>query len=831
MTKTKQKPIQITLKRLLINIGLGAVLLLGSLLVLPTGPSGKAFAAGKDETFFISPKFTYGGSSFWFSDKSPATLEIDIVNDGVSEAPQFITLGQPPGVDQWGYSGFAYTQPIHNVMLNKNIDKSIASSSYITYKLTWGSFLGSTLTGPVNDPAGGGPNGSPITTTTCHALNGYCWVDIQAPLTLSANITDQITASFNNEVSTKAIVLKSANGAFSLNFAPQESFDIPGTNGALTLVWFRRHLFLPGIPEYDFTGTKLSVTAPSTCTYFPSLNGQASAPLVFDKIFYQHKVSIPYGFGLPSIVQGITIPFDPQASKNNQPQPCAGSFTIQTDIPYEVQVNYNGVFAPPVLRVDTVTENAPLGRWLLPNPFTVSRTDTVKVLGSTDEFTKLSVTLYDANTKQPIGAFTGPYTITMDFVDPAEKTSVATLNPGAQLLNSPTNSTQLYSIAQFPAPALGIDKLWPTFYTIQIPPPSGYKDDPSLKSTSFDMTKDPAPIGVYLCPVVVIPLPPAPPDVIAAALAKDAACTASSNLTTTTPGTTNKDFGICDANAVSTDSIGLIGLVLTPVYQITCSVASAIQTWALPLLDVNISMPTGQYSSDGKPILQQREMGEGGAIHFGSPNEVYSIWAMAVNIANAAVVLAIVFIGFMIIMRLNPSNYALKMLVSELPIKIFLANASYIICAFCFDIFKVLALIIRDTLLGMQGASIAASTTTNIVGTMVTALSGIGGGLFVAVGASGAMVTSAVAGCLLSTITATAAALIGLLAAVMGRLVFLYLSVLLAPIVFTLSIIPEFKNMFKQWWTSFMQLLAIYPLATLIYYLLIVLANAIGKPK
>jgi hypothetical protein len=58
------------------------------------------------------------------------------------------------------------------------------------------------------------------------------------------------------------------------------------------------------------------------------------------------------------------------------------------------------------------------------------------------------------------------------------------------------------------------------------------------------------------------------------------------------------------------------------------------------------------------------------------------------------------------------------------------------------------------------------------------------------------------------------------------RMLYLYLMVVVAPVVFGLSCIPEWKNLSKEWFKGFLKVLLVYPLAYVVYYLCIGLANS-----
>ena len=176
------------------------------------------------------------------------------------------------------------------------------------------------------------------------------------------------------------------------------------------------------------------------------------------------------------------------------------------------------------------------------------------------------------------------------------------------------------------------------------------------------------------------------------------------------------------------------------------------------------------------------------------------------NILYILIFLVLIFAGS--IPFLNLDSYTIKKTLPKFILAVILTQFSLQICSIIVDFFNLLGLAIPNVLFGIsQGAQTAALT-----GEGASTLSKVGSGVGAAVGISGAAVAAGSIGWILILLIAIAALISAIVAIVylIIRYFVLFTLVILSPIAFVSWVLPGTEKFFKQWWTNFIKLNAMF---------------------
>jgi hypothetical protein len=180
------------------------------------------------------------------------------------------------------------------------------------------------------------------------------------------------------------------------------------------------------------------------------------------------------------------------------------------------------------------------------------------------------------------------------------------------------------------------------------------------------------------------------------------------------------------------------------------------------------------------------------------------------NILYILIFLVLIFAGS--IPFLNLDSYTIKKTLPKFILAVILTQFSLQICSIIVDFFNLLGLAIPNVLFGISQGAQNAALTAEGVGTVSKVASGVGGTV-VAGGiiAGGAAAASSI-GWILILLIAIAALIAAIVAIVylLIRYFVLFTLVIISPIAFVSWVLPGTEKFFKQWWTNFIKLNAMF---------------------
>jgi hypothetical protein len=202
---------------------------------------------------------------------------------------------------------------------------------------------------------------------------------------------------------------------------------------------------------------------------------------------------------------------------------------------------------------------------------------------------------------------------------------------------------------------------------------------------------------------------------------------------------------------------------------------------------------------------------------------LYAIWSMARNIANILFV-----IGFLILIygQLTgglASNYMIKKLLPRTVVAALMVNLSYWICAIGIDLSNILGYAVQDLFISVRNTvtqvpmdPVMWENATEFIltnGTVVAA-----GGIWTAAGiaATGGSIIAAVYLLIPALLGVVLAALVALIVLAMRQALIVIL-VIIAPLAFVAYLLPNTEKWFDRWRQTFMTMLLLFPIFSLIF--------------
>lgn len=195
---------------------------------------------------------------------------------------------------------------------------------------------------------------------------------------------------------------------------------------------------------------------------------------------------------------------------------------------------------------------------------------------------------------------------------------------------------------------------------------------------------------------------------------------------------------------------------------------------------------------------------------------VFSVWKVALALANVIVIAELMFVAVVNIVHLQYDTYAIKKSLPLLIIGIIMANFSLLICRMLVDVAQVLAntFAADPTALAtgyLCGMGFAATKTGAVLGSLSLLFGGGGGGTMLII--------------IIVTLLAALIAIAILAFLLWIRKVVIFLLVAVAPVAFILYAFAPTQGLFKQWWGWFLRWTFMGPIVMLLMWV----ASKIGE--
>lgn len=193
-------------------------------------------------------------------------------------------------------------------------------------------------------------------------------------------------------------------------------------------------------------------------------------------------------------------------------------------------------------------------------------------------------------------------------------------------------------------------------------------------------------------------------------------------------------------------------------------------------------------------------------------NGVHEAWSKLQAIANIVFIIFFIIVLFSQITGVGISNYGIKKMLPKLIVTAVLINLSYIICAVLVDLSNVLGVGLRGLLesgLGIQaaqGAGAGATVSGFLVAGSITLTT-----IIIAVCINPGLVVT-----LLLFLGSAAIAVLFLWLILVVREVVVILGIVLSPVAFACSALPNTESLFKKWMKIMQAMLLLYPLCSLV---------------
>lgn len=216
-----------------------------------------------------------------------------------------------------------------------------------------------------------------------------------------------------------------------------------------------------------------------------------------------------------------------------------------------------------------------------------------------------------------------------------------------------------------------------------------------------------------------------------------------------------------------------------------------------PLLKVNPLMDNGNPSASGQYL--------------------YSAWSVFRDLANVGLAFAVLLLIFSQATSYGLNAYGIKKLLPKIAIAAIMINLSFIICAILIDVFNILG----SSLGQMIEAGISAAAQGD--GVSIGEQMGLASVALVALMAAGLPVL-VVAALVLMPVALLILLFLGVSAMlfVIARQILIAFLVVAAPVAIAAWLFPNTERYFNRWWSTFIKLLAVYPVVSVLQALTLV---------
>lgn len=197
-------------------------------------------------------------------------------------------------------------------------------------------------------------------------------------------------------------------------------------------------------------------------------------------------------------------------------------------------------------------------------------------------------------------------------------------------------------------------------------------------------------------------------------------------------------------------------------------------------------------------------------------DSLYYAWSAMRNVANALFVIAFMVVIYSQLTGAGITNYGIKKLLPRIVIAAILVNASYYICVLAVDLANVLGNSLK-LVLDNIAASLSPPEDRNWEGIIEEILVP---GAAVATAAAVTITTAAMYLSFAAMVPLLTSVLLSLLMVVIllaGRYALIIMLIIITPIAFVAFLLPNTQKWFSKWLSTFITLLMLYPIISLIY--------------
>lgn len=193
----------------------------------------------------------------------------------------------------------------------------------------------------------------------------------------------------------------------------------------------------------------------------------------------------------------------------------------------------------------------------------------------------------------------------------------------------------------------------------------------------------------------------------------------------------------------------------------------------------------------------------------GQTSVLYEIWNNIRNLANLVFIGVFFIIVFSQATSVGISNYGIKRLLPRLVLIAIGTNISFFICAFLVDVFNILgagiASLLVSTIIDGQPQIVVGADLFNTL-----FASGPVGGM-ASLLAQGVLAAGIIFGLFVFLFIASVILFIAAVVVLFRQIIIIFL-VIAAPLAFVAGLLPNTQRLFNQWFTTFIRLLAMYPI-------------------
>lgn len=195
-------------------------------------------------------------------------------------------------------------------------------------------------------------------------------------------------------------------------------------------------------------------------------------------------------------------------------------------------------------------------------------------------------------------------------------------------------------------------------------------------------------------------------------------------------------------------------------------------------------------------------------------NTIYQAWSVMRNFANAAFVIAFLFIIFSQVTSIGITNYGIKRMLPRLVVAAILVNISFWICAIAVDASNILGVSFNSV---FDGISAKLSTPdAKAFGATGTGWEGITTGVLAGLAALGALIYVGISA-LLPALLVALLAIVTVFLVLTLRQALIILLIVISPLAFVAYLLPNTEQWFKKWRELLQTLLLMYPIIAIIF--------------